>query len=137
MVDAGRLLPARAVLLSWEVEDSPEASAEESSVSVHTFDHDVCEMLGVRVVLGYRERLDVRHILERAAEQDPDALGDLDPRQALYVVSQPVLHPARRRSWARWRRKLFLGMERLSRGPADTLDLPRTRTVVIGREVEV
>jgi KUP system potassium uptake protein len=137
LVDAGRVLPERAVLLSWHVEDSPEAAADESKVRVHTFSPAACEVLGVSVVLGYRERLDVRHILEQAAEQEPEVLGDLDVERMLYVVSEPILKPASDGSWATWRRKLFLAMNRLSRGPAETLDLPRAKTVVIGRELEV
>jgi KUP system potassium uptake protein len=137
LVDSAAVLPERAILLSWRVEDSPEAAADDSTVRVHTFEHAACEVIGVSVVLGYRERLDVGHILHDAAEQEPDALGKVDPDRALYVVSQPILQRARHSPMASWRRRLFLAMNRLTRGPADTLDLPRTRTVVIGRELEL
>lgn len=137
LVDSAALLPERAILLSWRVEDSPQAPAEESTVRVHTFGSGACEVIGVSVVLGYRERLDVVHILQDAAEQEPDTLGSVDPERVLYVVSQPVLQRARRSSLPSWRRTLFLAMNRVTRGPADALDLPRTRTVVIGRELDV
>jgi KUP system potassium uptake protein len=79
----------------------------------------------------------VGHILEDAAEQEPDTLGEVDPDRVLYVVSQPILQRARRSPLASWRRSLFLALNRLSREPADALDLPRTRTVVIGRELDL
>jgi KUP system potassium uptake protein len=137
MVDTARLIPSRAILLSWEVEDSPAAAGDETTVEVRTFGRAVCDVVGVSVVLGYRERLDVHHILGEAVKREPDLLGDLDPRKATYVVSEPVLQPSTRSPLGRWRRKLFLAMNRLSRDTVDQLALPRSRTVVIGREVEI
>jgi KUP system potassium uptake protein len=137
MVEPARLLPGRAILLSWEVQDTPSAPGDRASVRVRTFGEEVCEVVGVSVVLGYRQRLDVHHILAEAVRSEPDLLGDLDPRSALYVVSEPIPTLSRRSPLARWRRRLFLAMDRLARDRADRLSLPRGRTVVIGREVEL
>jgi KUP system potassium uptake protein len=137
MVDTAGLLSGRVILLSWEVQDTPAASGDETSVRVRTFGDDVCEVVGVDVVLGYRERLDVHHILEEAVRTEPDLLEDLDPRRALYVVSDPIPQLSGRSPLATWRCKLFLAMDRLARDRADQLSLPRGRTVVIGREVEL
>jgi KUP system potassium uptake protein len=52
-------------------------------------------------------------------------------------VSEPIPTLSRRSPLARWRRRLFLAMDRLARDRADRLSLPRGRTVVIGREVEL
>ena len=137
MVDPVGLLPGRAILLSWHVEDTPSASGDETSVRVSTYDEEACEVVGIRVVLGYRERLAVDHILEEAVRTQPDLLADFDPHQALYVVSEPIPHAASGSPLATWRRKLFWAMNRLARDPADQLSLPRARTIVIGREVEL
>jgi KUP system potassium uptake protein len=137
MVDDAGVIPSRAVLLSWDVQDSPAAADEETQVEVRTYGDTVCDVVGVSVVLGYRERLDVHHILGQAVKREPDLLGDLDPRAAGYVISVPVLQASKRSPLGVWRRRLFLGMNRLSRDTVDQLALPRGRTVVIGREVEI
>jgi KUP system potassium uptake protein len=137
MVDTTRVLPEHVLLLSWEVDDTPSASAHETAVRVR----DLCgadwDVVGVSVVLGYRERLDVGHILHDAVEQEPDRLSGLDPDQAVFVVSELNLAYSRDASWSVWRQRLFLAMNRLARDRADQLSLPRGRTVVIGRELEL
>jgi KUP system potassium uptake protein len=137
MVDATRLLPEHVLLLSWEVDDAPSASADETSVRVHDLCGDDWDVVGVSVVLGYRERLDVDHILREAIEQEPERLSSWDADRALFVVSQLHLSSSGHASWARWRRGLFLAMNRVARDRADQLSLPRDRTVVIGRELEL
>jgi KUP system potassium uptake protein len=104
---------------------------------VHRLGADEWDVVGVAVRLGYAERLDVRHILSEAMESEPDALADLDLEEALFVASQLRLSTTREAPWAIWRQRLFLGMERLARDKADQLSLPRTRTLVIGRELEL
>jgi KUP system potassium uptake protein len=137
LVDSAGALPARSVLLSWEVEDSPSASAHETAVRVHRFGDDDPVVIGVAVRLGYRERLDAGHLLARAVEQEPDLLADLDPGQALYVVSEPRPRLARGTGMARWRQRLFLLLDRLSSDRVEQLSLPRDRAVVIGRELDL
>jgi KUP system potassium uptake protein len=137
MIDTAGLLPEHVILLSWEVDDAPSASAEETSVRVHDLCGDDWDVVGVSVVLGYRERLDVGHILEKAIEQESERLASLDPDRALFVVSELHLSPGRTAWWSRWRQSLFLAMNRLARDRADQLSLPRSRTVVIGRELEL
>jgi KUP system potassium uptake protein len=137
LIDTTKLLPEHVLLLSWEVDDAPSASADESSVRVHDLCGDDWDVVGVSVVLGYRERLDVGHILRDALEQEPERLSSLDPDRAIFVVSELHLSPSRSAPWARWRQRLFLAMNRVARDRADQLSLPRDRTVVIGRELDL
>jgi KUP system potassium uptake protein len=137
MVDTTKLLPEHVILLSWEVDDAPNASAEETAVRVRDLCGDDWDVVGVSVVLGYHERIDVGHILRSALEQEPERLSSLEPERAIFVVSQLHLGPSRTASWARWRQGLFLAMNRVARDRADQLSLPRDRTVVIGRELDL
>ena len=137
MVDTTRVLPEHVLLLSWEVDDAPSASAHETAVRVRDLCGEDWDVVSVSVVLGYRERLDVGHILAEALEQEPDRLSALDPDRAIFVVSELNLGYSRTTSWARWRQGLFLAMNRVARDRADQLSLPRGRTVVIGRELEL
>jgi KUP system potassium uptake protein len=137
MVDTTRVLPEHVLLLSWEIDDAPSASAHETAVRVRDLCGEDWDVVGVSVVLGYRERLDVGHILRDAIEQEPDRLSALDPDRTIFVVSELNLGSSRHAGWARWRQRLFLAMNRLARDRADQLSLPRERTVVIGRELEL
>jgi KUP system potassium uptake protein len=137
MVDGAHVVPERTVLLSWEIEDTPSAPAEETRVRVHRFARTEHVMVGVAVTLGYRERLDAVQLLEKAVAQEPDQLGDLDPHAALYVVSDPLPRLSRGSGMARWRQRLFLVLDRLSSDRVEQLSLPRDRSVVIGRELDL
>jgi KUP system potassium uptake protein len=137
MLDTTGLVPEHVVLLSWEDNDSPSASADEGTTRVRALGGDDWDVVGVAVALGYRERLDVGHILDDAIEAEPDLLSSLDPDRAIFVVSALTFCTSRSAPWALWRQRVFLGMDRLARDKADQLSLPRDRTVVIGRELEL
>jgi KUP system potassium uptake protein len=137
MVDAGRVLPERVVLLSWRVEDKPRASPHETVVEVDTYGDRWEGLVGVDVALGYRERLDVGHVLAAACRRSPEALSGIDPEQAAYVVSQPIPRLSGDGGMAIWRQRVFLLLDRLATDRAEQLALPRGRTVVVGREFEL
>ena len=129
LVEAGHVLPERVVILSWRMEDTPAASADDVEVEVQTHEHAVA----VDVTLGYRQRLEITHVLELAREQEPDALADVDPAKAFYVVSEPIPQLSHDGRMARWRQRVFLAMDRLSTGRVEQLSLPADRSVVLGR----
>ena len=137
LIDTTRLVPEHVVLLSWDVDDRPSADPDEGSTRIHTLGEGDWDVVGLDVRLGYAERLDVRHLLQEALESDPECLPDLDVDRALFVVTQLQLTTSRDAPWATWRQRVFLAMERLARDKADQLSLPRERTLVIGRELEL
>jgi KUP system potassium uptake protein len=137
LIDTTRLVPEHVVLLSWDVDDRPSADPDEGSTRIHSLGDGDWDVVGLDVRLGYAERLDVRHLLQEALESDPECLPDLDVDRALFVVTQLQLTTSRDAPWATWRQRVFLAMERLARDKADQLSLPRERTLVIGRELEL
>jgi KUP system potassium uptake protein len=134
IVETADVLPARVVLLSWHVEDTPTASAHETTVEVDTFDDCLEGMLGVEVTLGYQERLSVQHVLETASEAEPERLGDLDLDEASYFVSDSIPALTKGGALPIWQQRLFLLLDRLATDRVEHLELPRDRTLVIGRE---
>jgi KUP system potassium uptake protein len=137
MVEFGYPLPERVVLLSWHVEDTPGAPADRSSVSVEHFGDQRAGFLGVEVVLGYQQRLDVHHVLEQACEQEHEALAGVDPGTTRYFVSSPIPRLNAGNGIAVWRQRLYLLIDRLSTDRVEHLRLPRDRTIVIGRELDL
>lgn len=135
-------LPEQIVLLSWRVEDNPSSMAREASVSVTRFgpqesdQHDF-GLVGVDVVLGYRERLDVNHVLQRAIEKEPEILGGIDPDEATYCVSEAIPRLSRHGAMPRWQQRLFLTLSRLTTDRIEQLQLPRARSIIIGRQVDL
>jgi KUP system potassium uptake protein len=137
LVNLGHTLPERVVLLSWHVEDKPSAKAHEAAVEVDTFGDRYAGIVGVDVALGYRERLDIGHVLGAACEREPEALDGVEPDEAIYFVSQPIPRLAKDGAMAIWRQRLFLVLDRLATDRAEQLALPRARTIVVGREFEL
>jgi KUP system potassium uptake protein len=136
VLEIGHVLPERAVILSWQVADTPTAEAHEHRVRVGDFGEPYDGVVSVDVVLGFQERLDVAAVLAEARERQPD-LADLDPEEAYYFVSVPHPRLSRESPMARWRQRLFLLLDGLSTDRVAHLRLPRHRTVTVGRELEL
>jgi KUP system potassium uptake protein len=62
-------------------------------------------------------------------------LRGVDLATATYFVSLSVPTPNRRSTMPRWTQRLFVGLYRLVPDPVETLDLPRERTIVLGRDL--
>jgi KUP system potassium uptake protein len=137
VVEAAQVLPERVVLLSWTMEDTPAAPAHEALVDVDTFGHRCPGVVAVSVRLGYRERLSVQHVLDEAKKSCPEELGDVDPRTATYFLSDSIPSLAKGGGMAIWRQRVFLVLSRLTTDRVDHLELPRDRTIVIGREYDL
>ncbi|MGZ4744770.1 MAG: KUP/HAK/KT family potassium transporter, partial [Oryzihumus sp.] len=137
VVDRQHVLPRRVILLSWRVEDKPEAPAHEAAIRTTRFGAQGAGMTGVDVALGYRDRLDVAHVLDAARRKDPDALEGVEPDSIVYYVSDARPRLSRHGGMARWRQRLFLLLHRLATDRVDQLALPRHRTIVVGRELDL
>jgi KUP system potassium uptake protein len=136
VLEIGHVLPERAVILSWQLADTPTAEAHESRVRVDEFGHAYDGLVSVEVVLGFQERLDVVAVLGEVRDQRDD-LADLDPDTAFYFVSSPHPRLGDRSPMTRWRQRLFLLLDELSTDRVAQLRLPRHRTVTVGREFEL
>lgn len=137
VAETAEVLPERVVLLSWHVADTPAASPHGTVVEVDTFDDRYAGVTGVDVTLGYRERLSVQHVLEAACEADPGRFRDVDPAEATYLLSDSIPRLARDGAMATWRQRVFLVVHRLATDRVEQLELPRDRTIVIGREFDL
>ena len=137
MVELGYPLPEHVVLLSWHVEDKPGSPADRANVTVDSFEDRYEGVRAVEVTLGYRERLDVTHVLEDAIADEPEALEHIDPATARYFVSEPIPLLNAGNGMAVWRQRLFRLIDRVSTDRVEHLRLPRDRTIVIGRELEL
>ncbi len=136
VLELGHALPERVLVLSWQLADTPTAEAHENRVQVRDFEEPYDGVVSVDVTLGYRERLDVVKVLEAAGRQN-DELSHVDPGAAYYFLS--ASHPQVNRSspMARWRQRLFLLLDQLSTDRVAQMQLPRDRTVTVGRDLDL
>ncbi|GAB3788975.1 potassium transporter Kup [Nocardioides ungokensis] len=134
MVEQNHVLHRTAVLLAWDLADTP-ASPADTSVELDPLDDRYDGVVAVRATFGYRERPDLRRVLAGARQRDPERLVDLDPDTVVFFVSVPIPMLSRRGGMARWRQRVFLLVDRLATDPVEQLRLPRDRTVVLGREL--
>ncbi|MDO9379974.1 MAG: KUP/HAK/KT family potassium transporter [Nocardioidaceae bacterium] len=133
-VQQNHVLHQQVVLLSWSTADTPAAPADRRVV-VDLLGDAGDGVVQVTAVFGYRERPDVIGVLERARELADGELDDLDPSEAVFFVSLPVVQFSTASDMARWRQRLFLAVTRMVPDPVELLRLPRDRTVVVGREL--
>jgi KUP system potassium uptake protein len=136
VLELGHLLPERALILSWQIADTPTAEAHESRVRVGEFGDSYDGVVSVDVTLGFQERLDVVAVLQGLTDRDHD-LAHVDPETAYYFVSLPHPQLSRTSPMARWRQRLFLVLDELSTDRVAQLRLPRDRTVTVGRELDL
>jgi KUP system potassium uptake protein len=132
-LELGEALPERVILLSWHMEDTPRDSAHGGHARVRELGAGV---LSLDVTLGYRDRLDAVAVLEQACRDD-ERLAGLDPRQAWYFLSDPVPQLERSSPMPRWQQRIYLVLDRLATSRVDQLDLPRSRSIMLGRELSL
>lgn len=126
-----RSLPEHIVVLSWRVDEKPSSAPHGEAVSFYSPAPDV---MGVEIVLGYRDRLDPQSLLRDIAAAPSRPLGDLDPDSAIYYISQEIPRVSKHGDMPRWQQRLFAAIDRVASDRAEDLTLPRERTVVMGRE---
>jgi KUP system potassium uptake protein len=132
MVTQNHALQKRAILLSWSTVDVPSTVGSASRIIVEELPSGI-----VRVIakVGFREHPRMVEILTEAHRVDNGALEDFAASRATFFISTPVprYNPSSR--MFRWSQRLFLAIDRLAPDPLDVIELPRDRTIVLGREV--
>lgn len=86
--------------------------------------------------LGYRDHPSLPTLLAEALDEGLEATQD-DIDSASYYLSVPRLRVTRAPGMRQWRKHLFVTTSRLTSDPVDSFDLPRSRTIVLGAEIEI
>jgi KUP system potassium uptake protein len=87
------------------------------------------------VRFGYMDVPNVPSVLRQVAEADVEST--IDVWEASYFLSTVDLSLSDNPGMARWRKRLFLALTRISADAAEYFRLPRDRTVVMGSRIEV
>jgi KUP system potassium uptake protein len=133
-VEHTHVLHKHVVIVSIETLPMPRAPEAERAV-VDSLGYKKDGIIFVTANFGYMEKT---HVL--------DALRNLDPKQtegqlaiddASYFLSKLELVRGRKRTMAKWRKRLFISTSYITADAADRFGLPRDRIVIMGERIEV
>ncbi len=133
-VEYNHVLHEKIVVISVKAENVPHIPpAQRLALDELGFSDD--HIVHLDVHFGFQDRTDLPAALRLACAREP-AL-DLDLERASYFLSRvsPKLTDAP--GMARWRKRLFLALARNAANPAESFDLPESRTVIMGCQVDV
>ena len=135
MVEQNHVLAGEVILLSWSTADNP-VVPDEQKVTFRAVD-GVPGLFEVTARFGYHEKPHLNDALQRAADLSDGEFGWTDPDSAMYFMSLPVVTFSRESTMWRWRQRLYIGIGRLIPDAVDLQALPRERTIVISREIQL
>lgn len=122
------------VVVTVQTTDTPHVS-ERSRIVFDGLGHPDDGISHVTVQFGYKDVHNVPRALELAREKSHEV--DFDPYEATYFTSitQPVI--TRNHRMSRWRKKLYVFMDRNANNPSTYFKLPLERTVEMSSFVEL
>ena len=133
-VEHNRVRHEHVVIVSIETEPVPRVPASERS-TVDSLGYRDDGITHVTARFGYMETPDVPGAL---AAIGPDATeGPLHLDQASYFLSKIELERGDEPTMAAWRKRLFIATSYITADAADSFNLPRDRTVIMGSHIDV
>ena len=134
MVNQNSALHKRAILLSYSTVDVPTTVGSKHRISVQSYPSGVVQVIAK---IGFRETPRMTELLTEAHAIDKHALVDFAASRATFFISTPIPRYNHRSKMFRWSQVLFLAIDRLAPDPLDMIELPRDRTIVLGREIQL
>jgi KUP system potassium uptake protein len=122
------------VILSIETEPVPRVPLDRRAGIDHLGPADD-GIIHVTARFGYMETPDVPAALR--ALDPAETEGPLDLDNATYFLSKIELERGKSPTMATWRKRLFIATSYITADAADSFNLPRDRTVILGSHVEV
>ncbi len=133
-VEHNQTLHHAVVILTIETGTAPYVASEEQ-VEISELGHPTDGVNHVLAHIGYLDRPDVPALLRRAHEVGLER--DIDTEDAVYFLSKMEVVATDEREMSRWRKRLFLATASLASDSAEYFNLPRSRTVLLGTQIEM
>jgi len=132
MVAQNHVLQKRAILLSWSTADVPSTLGAKHRITVEKREGGIVVVVAT---IGFRERPRMTQLLAEAQDIDEAAFAKFSESDATYFISTPIPRYNSHSRMFPWAQTLFLALNRLAPDQLDLIELPRDRTIVLGREV--
>ena len=137
-VEHNHVLHETVVIISIETTKSPYVPESERLTidDLGYTDDGICHLTAR---FGFQDIPDVPRLLELAREEalEDEIHAGIDVQHATYYLSQVDIVPAHGGNMARWRKRLYIAMNRNAASPVEYFRLPRRRTVVTGSQIEL
>ena len=133
-VEHNEILHEKVIILSVETMPAPHIpEAERLQVDDLGYRHD--GIIHVTARFGYMDPTDVPGLLPLIRDADVD--GPTPDAKLSYFVSRIELVQGHAPGMSRWRKRLFIATSRITADAAESLRLPRERTVIMGSRIEL
>ena len=133
-VEHNEILHETVLILSVETTPAPHVPAEERlQVDDLGYKHD--RIVHVAARFGYLDQTDVPALLPLIHAADTE--GPFHDDRLSYFISRIELVPGHAPGMSRWRKRLFVATSRITADAAESLHLPRDRTVIMGSRIEL
>ena len=133
-VEHNEILHETVLILSVETTPAPHVPAEERlKVDDLGYKHD--RIVHVAARFGYLDQTDVPALMPLIHAADTE--GPLHDDRLSYFISRIELVPGHAPGMSRWRKRLFVATSRITADAAESLHLPRDRTVIMGSRIEL
>ena len=133
-VDHNQVLHQRVVIVAVDIAPIPVVATEDIA-TVDDLGYRDDGITHLTASFGYMQRTDIPAVLAALPPEELEAPIDLD--DARYFLSVIELTVGDSPGMARWRKMLFVATSHLTADAAQSFDLPRDRTVLIGARVSV
>jgi KUP system potassium uptake protein len=133
-VEHNEILHENVVILSVETMPAPHIrEADRLQVDDLGYKHD--GIIHVTARFGYMDPTDVPGLLPLIRGADVE--GPAPDAKLSYFVSRIELVPGHAPGMSQWRKRLFIATSRIAADAAESLHLPRERTVIMGSRIEL
>jgi len=133
-VEHNEILHQTVLIVSVETASAPHVPAEER-LKIDDLGYKQDRIIHVTARFGYMDQTDVPALLPllRAADME----GPPDDNRLSYFISRIELVQGHAPGMSRWRKRLFIATSRITADAAESLRLPRDRTVIMGSRIEL
>jgi KUP system potassium uptake protein len=133
-VEHNEILHETVLILSVETTPAPHVPAEER-LKIDDLGYKQDRIIHVTARFGYMDQTDVPELvpLIHAANKE----GPFQEDRLSYFISRIELVQGHTPDMSRWRKRLFIATSRITADAAESLHLPRERTLIMGSRIEL
>jgi KUP system potassium uptake protein len=133
-VEHNEILHDNVVILSVETLPVPHVPAEDR-LTIDDLGYKQDRIVYVVARFGYMDQTNVPELLPLIRSADPE--HPLHDDRLSYFISRIELVQGHTPGMSRWRKRLFIATSRITADAAESLRLPRERTVIMGSRIEL
>ena len=133
-VEHNEILHEHVVIHSVETRSVPHVPPEER-LQIDDLGYEEERIIHVTAHFGYMDQTNVPELMPLIP--DADIQSALHDDRLSYFISRIELVQGPDPSMSRWRKRLFIATSRITADAADSLRLPRDRTVSMGSRIEI